>query len=313
MLRSFRIADLPAYYELMVGEFPRENQLLGWRREPFFRIIRRLDRFPARLILGFLNLIGRPIFRLFVLEVDGAIAASALETFSTPSAYVGSVVVAPQFRRRGLARQVLEACHALAARRGMRFVTLDVLDGNDSALTLYRTLGYRPVGHGAYYRLDALPEGPAASRVGNVREFRNSDAKPVADIAKEFVSRQRQEIHPVEPGEFRLPPAVVRALESTSEAWVVDRGNGPVAWVRASVSPATEAGHLTAPVIAASADPGDVQSLLRTSLEWLRVHGAARGIVEVGDDNERGIAALKSCGFSVAFGAQTLALSIRGA
>jgi len=307
MLRVFRTADLPAYYDLMTGEFPEENRLLGWRREPFFRIIRRLDRLDFRIVLGLLNAIGRPLFRLYIVEVDGSIAASALESFGSVSAYVGSVVVDPRYRRRGLARQVLEACHAMAKRRGMRFVLLDVLDANAAAIALYDSLGYHLVGHGSHFvRSMTAPLAPAES--GSVRPFRRSDGEALADIARTIVPQPRQDVHPIGASEFRVAPAVVRALDSKSEAWVVDRGSGPVAWVRASVSPAMEAGHLTAPVIGPSADPADVRALLVRALEWNRSEGASRVVVEVWDENLRGQTALREAGFEVAYGIRTLAL-----
>ena len=109
--------------------------------------------------------------------------------------------------------------------------------------------------------------------------------------------------------EFHVAPAVVRALDSKSEAWVVDRGSGPVAWVRASVSPAMDAGHLTAPVIGPTADPADVRALLARALEWNRSEGASRVVVELWDENLPGQAALRGAGFEVAYGIRTLALA----
>jgi ribosomal protein S18 acetylase RimI-like enzyme len=308
MLRSFRGSDLPAYYDLMVGQFPQENAVLGWRREEFFRIVRRLDRWSIRFVLGLMSVLGHPLYRFWVVEADGHLAASALETFSAPSAYVSSVVVDPRYRRRGFAKQVLAACHGDARKRGMRYVVLDVLDGNDAALALYRSLGYAPVGHGAHYQWAA--DGPAAASPGSarVRPFRKSDRRAVAAVAVTSVSAARQRVHPVDPDDFALAPAVVRALDSTSEAWVVDAGAGATAWVRASMSPATEAAHLSAPVVSARTDPADVAALIATALAWVRAQGAPRVTVEVWDENLGGIAALRAAGFAPAFGLQTLAV-----
>jgi ribosomal protein S18 acetylase RimI-like enzyme len=309
MLRLYRAGDLPAYFDLMIGEFPQENSLLGWRREEFFRIVRRLDRLPIRLLLGLMSAVGRPLFRFWVLEVDGQLAASALETFSPPSAYVGSVVVAPRFRRRGFAKQVLERCHAAARRRGMRYVVLDVLDGNDGALALYTSLGYAPVGHGAHYARTVEDVGAPPPPSPRVRPFQKSDRRTLADIARTSVSEARQRVHPIDPDEFLVGPSVVRALDSKSESWVVDAGAGPVAWVRASASPAMAAAHLTAPVVAESANPEDVRAMIAAGIAWARGQGAPRVAVEAWDENVRGVAALLAAGFTPSFGVQTLAYS----
>jgi ribosomal protein S18 acetylase RimI-like enzyme len=307
MLRTFRTADLPAYYDLMVGQFPQENAILGWRREAFFRIVKRLDSWSIRLLLGVMSLLGRPIYRFWIIEQDSQIAGSALETFGAKSAYVSSVVVDPRFRRRGFAKKLLEACHTSARKRGLRYVVLDVIDGNDTALALYRSLGYAPVGHGSLYQRTEGGEPSAPSTSSRVRPFVKSDRKAVAAIASVTVSEARQRIHPVNPDDYLDAPAVVRALDSTSEAWVVDSGMGATAWVRASCSPATEAAHLNAPVVASHADPADVDAMLATALGWTRSQGAARVVVEAWDENVPGVAALRAAGFTPAYGVQTLA------
>lgn len=52
------------------------------------------------------------------------------------------VGVAPQHRKRGLGRQVVEAVLAEASLRGVRAVELNVYAGNAAAIRLYRTMGF---------------------------------------------------------------------------------------------------------------------------------------------------------------------------
>ncbi|MCI4327910.1 MAG: GNAT family N-acetyltransferase [Thermoplasmata archaeon] len=307
MLRTFRIGDLPTFYALMTEEFPDEGRIYGWNAEPFARVIRKFQRPPYRFVLGFLNAIGKPVFRFFVLEVDGEYAASAIESFGTHMAYVSSVVVAPKFRRRGLARRLLAACHDAAAKRREKFVVLDVIDTNASAIALYDSLGYRPVGHDAHFARMSLADVAAPSAPGPVRPFQRNDAPALAAIARTYVPPARQEVHPVAESEFGVPEAVVQALDSQTAAWVVDRGAGPVGWVRASVSPVMRAGHLTAPVLAPAASADDTATLLATALDWTRNAGASRAVSQVIDENTRAAAALRAAGFEVAYGSRTLA------
>lgn len=307
MLRTFRFSDLPRYYQLMVSEFPKETALLGWRYDAFATIVHRLDRFDVRLILGFLNAIRRPVFRLWVVESDGALAASALESFGPVSAYVANVFVAPEFRRRGLAKQVLTACHESARRVGKRYVVLDVVDENTGAAALYASLGYAPVGHATTFLrpAPAPPAEPAPS--AQRREFRRRDGPRLAGIVGRFLPAARTAVQPVRPGEFDLAASVVRALDSRTASWVLDDGTGAVAWVRASVSPAMEAGHLTAPVVDPLADRSGVRALLDTAVRWAITNGAVRLLSEVVDENVHGAAALREAGFEPAFGSRTLA------
>jgi ribosomal protein S18 acetylase RimI-like enzyme len=307
MLRAFRPSDVPRYYQLMVSEFPQETALLGWRYEAFAKIVRRVDRWDYRLLLGIFRALGRPLFALWIVEADGQLAASALQSFGPVSSYVANVFVAPEFRRRGFAKMALTACHTAAHQAKKKFVVLDVVDDNAGAIALYASLGYGPVGHATYFVRPSATAPPEPAPSTQRREFRKTDGTALAAIVGSFLTAPRAAVQPVRPGDFALPTGVVRALDSRSAAWVLDRGAGPVAWVRASVSPAMEAGHLSAPVVHPSADPAEVRGLLDIAVRWGITNGAVRMLCEAADENVQGLAALKNAGFEVAHGSRTLA------
>jgi ribosomal-protein-alanine N-acetyltransferase len=72
---------------------------------------------------------------------------------------INNVSVAPEVRRRGIGRALMNDLLALARARGCRHVTLEVRVGNAPALSLYRSLGFRDVGRRpGYYQ----PEGEDA-------------------------------------------------------------------------------------------------------------------------------------------------------
>jgi len=54
-----------------------------------------------------------------------------------------SIAVAPPFRRRGIGRALMQAAETLGWNRGARRVSLEVGVTNDSAIALYRRMGYR--------------------------------------------------------------------------------------------------------------------------------------------------------------------------
>ena len=82
--------------------------------------------------------------------VDGQPAGlvNCFEGFSTfrgkPLMNVHDIVVSAPFRRRGIARALLDAVEADARRRGCCKITLEVLEGNTGAVAAYLQHGFVP-------------------------------------------------------------------------------------------------------------------------------------------------------------------------
>ena len=94
------------------------------------------------------QLAARPFF-FSVLAFDGDTPVgliNAIEGFSTfacrPLVNVHDVVVAPSHRGRGIAAQMFQRVETLARERGACKLTLEVLQGNTAARTLYQRLGF---------------------------------------------------------------------------------------------------------------------------------------------------------------------------
>ncbi len=90
-----------------------------------------------------------------VLAFDGSTPVgliNCIEGFSTfacrPLVNVHDVVVVNSHRGRGIGQRMLEQVKAIATRRGACKLTLEVLEGNRSAVALYQKFGFAP------YQLD---------------------------------------------------------------------------------------------------------------------------------------------------------------
>lgn len=59
---------------------------------------------------------------------------------------ITNVLVAEEYRRRGIARRLLERMLAEAVREGMNAFVLEVRSGNQAAIGLYESLGFKTVG-----------------------------------------------------------------------------------------------------------------------------------------------------------------------
>jgi ribosomal protein S18 acetylase RimI-like enzyme len=57
--------------------------------------------------------------------------------------WIGGLGVVPEARRRGLGRTLMEAVHEQARARGIREISLEVIEANEPAYLLYEALGYK--------------------------------------------------------------------------------------------------------------------------------------------------------------------------
>jgi ribosomal-protein-alanine N-acetyltransferase len=79
-------------------------------------------------------------------EISGETAGYAGMHRVLDECYMDNVAVFPQFRRRGVARALMEYLVARAREKNARFLTLEVRASNAAAIALYETLGFREAG-----------------------------------------------------------------------------------------------------------------------------------------------------------------------
>jgi ribosomal protein S18 acetylase RimI-like enzyme len=105
-----------------------------------------LSDFARDNLLG--ALAARPfIFSVLAFDGDTPVGlVNAIEGFSTfacrPLVNVHDVMVSPSHRGHGIAARMFEQVEVMARERGACKLTLEVLDGNESARALYRRLGF---------------------------------------------------------------------------------------------------------------------------------------------------------------------------
>ena len=310
-LREFRRSDGPRLFALLKTEFPEEEAMLGMRPEGFERILRRLYRADTRILLGLLRAVHRSPFHLYVVEEAGTIAAMTMLSFAARAGFLSTVVVAPEFRRRGYARQLIELARAEAARRGRPYVALRVLAANAPARTLYASAGYEPLEQESFFVLEG-PIAFAADRVpGSIRPYRRSDAGPLAELANRTAPEKVREVLPLHARSLSGNRWADRIFSAETGAWVVDRGQGAEAYLSATSTPTTEAAHLSTPIASGSVAPELLLGLVRTAGVWLAARRPARIVTSVPESGVPARRALEEAGFRETMGHLTLFRSSR--
>ena len=108
------------------------------------------DPWPESFFLGELS---HPGVYAMIAERGGRLLGYVLAWLSSGSGHIGNLAVAPEERRRGVARRLLEDLLERAGSLGVRSLVLEVRVSNFAAQALYRAQGFRLAGlRRGYYR-----------------------------------------------------------------------------------------------------------------------------------------------------------------
>jgi GNAT superfamily N-acetyltransferase len=214
-IRPIRLpADLLPLVDLIVDSFQYpENPAWGIQtdeKEQLVNGIKNLRRiWPLVRLLQLLSPPTRDILRGYLWQEDGRMAGTTIiqRRGSTDAWVVGTVAVLPEFRRRGIARKLVEAGLDLIREQGGTQAILSVIDGNVPAYTLYEQLGFEH--YGGTIEFDARPEAPPPVPMlpeGYIQEpMPRSAWHPRYELEERIAPESLRRYEPVEEGRFRLP------------------------------------------------------------------------------------------------------------
>ena len=174
----------------------------------------------------------RDLIRGFVWEESGRIGAvvMAQRRGSSKSWTIGTVGVLPEFRRRGLARQLLTRVVDDIRQRGGTHIVLDVIDKNVPAYSLYRSLGFEH--YSSQIEFSLTPQGncqqhfrPADCSESKLDRF---DWEKRYELAKLISPPEVTKHEPVEAGRFKRPtvarmiaPLLDKVQKRIEKRWLV--------------------------------------------------------------------------------------------
>lgn len=180
------------------------------------REIRTLKRlWPLVRVAQWVSKPARDLFRGFLWEEDGQIGAVVIaqRQGSANTWMIGTVGVLPEFRRRGLARELLTKTLDDIRQRGGTHVVLGVIDKNVPAYSLYRSLGFDHYGSQPEFTLEPQANLESCSRPDGFgeSELARFDWQKRFDLSRRITPPEVTRYAPVEPGRFK-PQPVLRVL-----------------------------------------------------------------------------------------------------
>jgi len=232
--------------------FERELESKGLNVKVIF------DEFKSiRPLLRFLGVFSKKFKHSmdgFVFEnEEGEIVASVTIGYSIFHWEVAMVATHPDYRRRGLARKLVTAAIDHAKELGAKLCMLEVLEVNEPAYNLYKSLGFVHFDSVTRQKLDfeKLSQIPLIDlpEEYNLRKCdRNKKSNQARyDLDLKTTPTDVQIFHPVDRRKYfkslllrMLRPIALRIIKSESHDWLIHCGEEVVGYV--SVSPSREEG-----------------------------------------------------------------------
>ena len=132
-------ADYLAWWDIIVPEFAADKVVNGsWT--PAESLQRSLDSMHGLLPQG-QSTPGQFLYALVLTETGLTVGYLWLGS-RDGQGYLYDLYVYPEFRRRGHARQAMQALESEARKQGFSSIALHVFGGNQAAADLYRSVGY---------------------------------------------------------------------------------------------------------------------------------------------------------------------------
>jgi len=103
-------------------------------------ILRRCEEYAGKIIVAEEG--GEVVGYVMIWS---CVKSEDIEDGDFETARIADLAVLSQYRRRGIARKLIEAAENFARRQGAEFITLGVLAANTRARKLYLSSGYEPL------------------------------------------------------------------------------------------------------------------------------------------------------------------------
>lgn len=245
-LRPFKLpADLDVVIDLIPPSFQYpENPEWNIQQDEVssfgdsMRAIKRL--WPVFRLIALVYPPLRDALRGYIWEEDGKPVGltNVIRMGATDRWIIGNVAVLPEYRRRGIARKLVEASVQFAKDRKAKSIILDVVAGNVPAYTLYEALGFEHYADNVNlsYDGDGAVEAPPLPDGYALELLPPFTWRPRYELARRVTPAAEQKYLPVEEGRFRQPwamralaPLFFRATGSQPYGLLVRQGGEVVA------------------------------------------------------------------------------------
>jgi GNAT superfamily N-acetyltransferase len=270
--RELRRSDVPSFIPVILQGMGAVEAATGMdvTSTQAVQVLRRPGMVGLVRILQLLRI--API-RILVGVERGQVVGTTTVVLFPNTGYIGGVATDAPSRGRGIGTHLMELAHSTTQKGGKPWLSLDVESENETAIRLYRRLGYTEAARFSWFigppPRSVPTEGPVP------QEIRNSD-KGIRDWVGQILPEKIR--GPLPPTGRRLSSVEVFARPSRApvKTWKLASGGRVQGVVRAFHSPKTHTGF----VLPIGADPSLSDSgratLIAPAIAWHVSLGATR-------------------------------------
>jgi len=131
--------------------FAKEFEVSGFDPDRLKGMVNRGYGPGGRFLLGLLRVFGKEPIKFLVAEADGKVVGTTIVNDRGRAGYISTVLVHPDYRRRGIAARLMENALDYVRQRSKARTILDVDSTNIPAINLYTKLGFTVFEHVGYF------------------------------------------------------------------------------------------------------------------------------------------------------------------
>jgi len=274
--REIRRGDLASFDRVIVqgmGNLERSTGL----DELALALFQSLHNPGTWTVLRILRWLGRAPIKVFVGVDNGRVLGTASVIMLEKSGYVAAVATDSQARRRGIATQLLQKIHVEVQRESKKWVALDVESENETAIGLYKKLGYVETMVYGWY-VGPLP-GAVVPGNAMATPVPGSQMSEVADWVGRNLPTSIAD--PLPPTKKRLSyvEMVIRGPRTPIKTWRLAPSGQTQAVARACYFDRIKTGFILPLAFDSVPVSEPLTSLFAPVIEWIRSSGGTRVVV----------------------------------
>lgn len=299
-LRPVRPDDVEALISMGRVAFAEEHRARGLTPDDFAAQVRAMTRgrmLPARALMA----LGRVKWGLLIAELDGRIVGCAGYSGRGNQVNLHTSMVAPDYRRRGIATALLRRRLAEIEAAGVRWARAEVLATNVASLGNLQKQGFAEVNRTIEYER-ALP-APERSVAQAPRAYKvtAADREQIVDLAQQSAtsdSRDGVTVADFESDYFQ--PLARRAFQRLTgvsrEAWRFQLGDQLVGYMAVAATDRASKGSASTPLIV----PGNevyLPTIISRAEQWFQQRGKVALKITVSASNNDLRSVLEGAGY----------------